>query len=90
MYKVNICEKRFYALKPVSILRLRNEQDIFRDAARTRSRYSDSLLTGRSGARIPVGARFSATVQTGPWDLPILLYNGYRIFPGGKAARAWR
>jgi len=28
-----------------------------------------------------VGARFSALVQTGP---PSLLYNGYRVFPGGK------
>jgi hypothetical protein len=27
------------------------------------------------------GARFSAPVQTGP---PSLLYNGYRVFPGGK------
>jgi len=34
--------------------------------------------------RIPVGggARFSAPVQT--WGPPSLLYNGYRIFPGGK------
>ena len=27
------------------------------------------------------GARFSSPVQTGP---PSLLYNGYRVFPGGK------
>jgi hypothetical protein len=32
------------------------------------------------------GARFSAPVQTGP---PSLLYNGYRVFPGGKVAGAW-
>jgi hypothetical protein len=25
-----------------------------------------------------------------PWGPPSLLYNGYRTFPGGKAARAWR
>jgi hypothetical protein len=49
-------------------------------------RYSDWLRAGRSGDRIPVGARFFAHVQTGP---PCLLYNGYRVFPGGKAAGAW-
>jgi hypothetical protein len=41
----------------------------------------DSLRAGRSGDRILVGARFSA---------PSLLYNGYRVFPGGKAAGACR
>jgi hypothetical protein len=24
-----------------------------------------------------------------PWGPPILLYNGSRVFPGGKAAGAW-
>jgi hypothetical protein len=24
-----------------------------------------------------------------PWDLPGVLYNGYQVFPGGKAAGAW-
>jgi hypothetical protein len=24
-----------------------------------------------------------------PWDPPSLLYNGYRVFPEGKAAGAW-
>jgi hypothetical protein len=24
------------------------------------------------------------------WGPPSLLYNGYRVFPGGKAAVAWR
>jgi hypothetical protein len=25
-----------------------------------------------------------------PWGPPSFLYNGYWVFPGGKAARAWR
>jgi len=31
-----------------------------------------------------VGTRFSAPVRTGPGAHPNLLYNGYRVFPGGK------
>jgi hypothetical protein len=34
--------------------------------------------------RIPVGARYSASVQTGPVGPPSLLYNGYRVFHGDK------
>jgi hypothetical protein len=50
-----------------------------------RSRYSDWLRAGRSGDRIPVLARFSATVQTGPGGHPAsCTMNGYRVFPGGK------
>jgi len=30
-----------------------------------------------------VGARFSARPDR-PWRPPSLLYNGYRVFPGGK------
>ena len=33
--------------------------------------------------RILVGTRFSARPDL-PWGLPSLLYNGYRVFPGGK------
>ena len=29
------------------------------------------------------GARFSARLDR-PWSPPSLLYNGYRVFPGGK------
>ena len=34
------------------------------------------------------GARFSASVQTGPGTHPAsyTMYNGYRVFPGGKQA----
>ena len=41
------------------------------------------LRAGRSGVRIPVGARFSACPDR-PWGPPSLPYNGYRVFPGGK------
>ena len=32
------------------------------------------------------GARFSVPVHTDPGGSPSLLYNGYRVFPGCKAA----
>ena len=35
----------------------------------------------------PGGARFSAPIQTGSRGPPSLLYNGYRVFPGGKGGR---
>ena len=47
------------------------------------------LDTGwRSRDQIPVGARFSKPVHIVP--AAHLLYNGYWVFPGGKAAGAWR
>jgi len=40
--------------------------------------------------RIPVGARFSAPVQTGPGTHPASYTMGAgSFFPGGKAAGAW-
>ena len=38
----------------------------------------------RSGDRIPVGTRFSATVQTGPGAHPASCTMGTGSFPGGK------
>jgi len=35
-------------------------------------------------------ARVCPKLPDRPWCWPSLLYNGYWIFPGGKAARAWR
>jgi hypothetical protein len=49
-----------------------------------RSRYSDSLLAGRSGDRIPVGARFSANVLNGPRAHPVSCTMGTGCFPGVK------
>ena len=43
---------------------------------------SDSLGAGRSEDRIPVGARFSAPVQTGPGAYPASYTMGTGSFPG--------
>ena len=38
----------------------------------------------------PGGREIFRTRPDRPWAPPSLLYNGYRVFPGGKAAEAWR
>ena len=48
------------------------------------SRYSDSLRVGRSRDRIPVGARFSAPVQTGPGAHPASYTLDTGSFPRTK------
>jgi hypothetical protein len=35
------------------------------------------------------GGEIFRTRPDRPWGPPSLLYNGYRVFPGGKAAGAW-
>ena len=35
------------------------------------------------------GVRFSAPLPDRPWGPHSFLYNGCRVFPGGKAAGAW-
>jgi len=42
----------------------------------------DSLWAGRSGDRLPVGARFSAPVQTGPGAYSASYTMGTGSFPG--------
>ena len=37
----------------------------------------------------PGGGEISRTRPDRPWGPPSLLHNGYRVFPGGKAAGAW-
>ena len=48
------------------------------------SRYSDWLQAGRSGYRFPVWDEIFRTCPERPWGPPSLLYNEYRVFPGGK------
>ena len=55
--------------------------------ARQLSRYSDWLRAGRSGDRIPVGASFSALVQTGPGAHPVSCTMGTGSFPVVKSGR---
>ena len=42
------------------------------------------LRAGRSGDRFPVGGEIFRTCPDRPWGPPSLLYNGYRVFAGGK------
>jgi len=51
--------------------------------------FIDSLWAGRFGDGIPVGGEIFRTRPDRPWGLPNLLYNGYRVFPAGKAVGAW-
>ena len=55
--------------------------------ARQLSRYSNWLQAVRSGDRIPVGARFSAPVQTGPGPHPASCTMGTGSFLGVKSSR---
>jgi hypothetical protein len=50
-----------------------------------------SLRAGRSGDRIPVGAKYSAPIQTGPGVHPASCTVCTGSFPvgGGKAVVAW-
>jgi hypothetical protein len=43
-----------------------------------------ALQAGRSGDRISVGGEIFRTCPDRPWGPPSLLYNGYRVFTGGK------
>ena len=54
------------------------------------SRDSVVGIATRYGDRIPVGARCYVPVQTGHMGQRNFLYNEYRVFPGDKAAGAWR
>ena len=52
-----------------------------------RSRCSDWLRAGRSGDRIPVGAKFTATVKTNPGAHSVSCTMGTGSFPGVNCDR---
>jgi hypothetical protein len=54
---------------------------------RVACQYNNWLRSGRSGHRIPVGARFSAPVQTGPGAHPASCTMCTGSFPGVKSDR---
>jgi hypothetical protein len=60
---------------------------VFTVWARELSWYSDWLWAGGSGDQIPVGARFSAPVQTGPGTHPAPCTMGTGSFPGVESGR---
>jgi len=37
-----------------------------------------------------IESRWEGDFPHSTWGPPILLHNGFRVFPGGKAAEAWR
>jgi hypothetical protein len=51
------------------------------------SRYSDWVWAGRSRDRIPLGARFSAPIQTSPWAHPTSCLLGTGPFLGVKSGQ---
>jgi hypothetical protein len=48
-----------------------------------------SVLGDKIHLKNPGGGEIFRTRPDRPWGPPSLLYNGCRVFPGGKAAGAW-
>ena len=67
------------SISPISIV-------VFCPISGSSVRIATELRAGRCEDRIPVGAKFSARPDR-PWFPTSLLYNGYRVFPGGKVRR---
>ena len=91
--KPNLCVSRGMSLRKVLRKECKAHYLIWTDYYVIRgpgylSRYCDSLRAGRSGDRIPVGARFCAPDQTGPGAHPASCTMGTGSFLWVKAAGA--
>jgi len=51
---------------------------------------AQSVQRRATGWTVLVGGEIFRTRSERPWGPPSLLYSGYRVFSGGKAAGAWR
>jgi hypothetical protein len=61
------------------------EQTVGRVAQSVYRLATDWMVRGSN----PGGGAIFRTRPGRPWGAISLLYNGYRVFPGGKAAGAW-
>jgi hypothetical protein len=70
--------------------RVRNEEVLQRVKVGRVAQSVYRLTTGWTVRRSnPGGGEIFRTRPDQPWGLPSLLYNGYRVVPGGKVAGAW-
>ena len=84
---------RFYSLviKDCLIVKMKHycllkRRQIFTSRHRRIHSSNDEIYTYY---KYPGGGEIFRTRPDRPWGLPSFLYNGYRVFPGGKAAGAW-
>ena len=73
-------------------MQIRNNVFIYYSLLSTHDNRFDSGSSGSWEIRqlhVGNGGEIFRTCPDRPWGLPSLLYKGYRVFPGGKAAEAW-
>ena len=75
-------------IRPWALVRPKgNTSDFIQNRTVDLPGVAQSLRDGRSGDRIPVGARFSASVHSGPWVCPASYAIGTGSLPGVKRLR---
>jgi hypothetical protein len=94
---------RYCTLKPASLVSiLRHMNSLYTTSERNSYLSTYCLYRGRVAQLVqrlatgwtvrgsnPGGGEIFRTRPDRPWGQPSLLYNGYRVFPGGKATDAW-